>query len=254
MHNRFTPVQHRFHYKLFMWWLDLDEISTIGKKNLFVSYNRFNLFSFYDKDHMLGDRSPLTIKENIALYLKEQGVEWDGSKIYLLTHLRTLGYLFNPVSFYYIFNKDGEPVYSIAEVGNTYYEMKSYLLKEFDGKKFELRIPKHFYVSPFTHLDDEFHFQLQVPNEKLNIKIDDYKNGDRFFISTLTGEKKPLTSWSVLKAFIRFPFVTIQVITLIHWQALKLWIKKVPFQSKAANPELQKDVSRKHKSLKQNLS
>ncbi len=254
MHNRFTPVSHKFHYKLFMWWLDLDEVPEMAKSNAFVSYNRFNLFSFYDKDHLLGETNTLTVKENVENYLKSQGHEWNGGKIYLLTHLRTLGYLFNPVSFYFGFDKEGKPAFSIAEVGNTYYEMKPFLLSNYNGKQYELRIPKFFYVSPFTQLDDEFDFKLEIPQEKLNIKIDDYRQGERFFMSTLTGAKEPLTSWSAFKAFMRFPMVTLQVIILIHWQALKLWIKKVPFYSKGANTDLQKDVRRKHKSLKEKLS
>lgn len=250
MHNRFTPVVHRFHYKLFMWWLDLDELEDVSQKNAFVSYNKFNLFSFYDRDHHKGETNTLTAKENVIAFLKENGHDWDGGKVYLLTNLRTLGYLFNPVSFYYFISADGTPKYAIAEVGNTYYEMKSYILPDFDGKMFELRIPKLFYVSPFTRLDDEFHFQLHVPGKKLNVRIDDFRDGERFFISTLTGDQSPLTSWSALKAFIRFPLVTLRVIILIHWQALKLWIKKVPYQAKADNKHLQKDVTRKHKSLR----
>lgn len=254
MHNRFSPKKHRFHYNLFMWWLDLDELETLSKSNRFVSYNRFNLFSIYDKDHLLGETNSPPIKENIIKYIQSNGLSWDGGKIYLLTNLRTVGYLFNPVSIYFCFDKNGQPLCSIAEVGNTYYEMKAYLIKDFADGMFSLKIPKHFYVSPFANLDDEFHFQLQIPDQKLNIKIDDYRAGERFFISTLTGVKKELTSSTALLAFIRFPMMTLQVIFLIHWQALKLWMKKIPFHSKAANPDLQRDVQRKHKSLKENIS
>ncbi len=254
MHNRFSPVPHRFHYNLFMWWIDLDEVDQLSKSNPFISHNRFNLFSFYDKDHIYGDTNKKSVRENIIKFLEDRGKTWDGEKIYLMTNLRTFGYLFNPVSFYYLMDKEGSPQYSIAEVGNTYYEMKAFLLENFDGKTFDLKIPKNFYVSPFTQLDDEFHFRLQVPGEKMNIKIDDYRKGEKFFISTLTGVRKPITSWSVVKAFLRFPMVTLQVIILIHWQALRLWLKKVPFHSKAANPELQQEVTRKHKSIAENLS
>ena len=254
MHHRFSPQVHKFHYRLFMWCFDLDEVAQLAKTRRFLGYNKFNLFSFYDKDHLLGEHNTNTVKENIIIYLENNGIKYDGGKIYLLTHLRTLGYLFNPVSFYYCFNKDGLPLCSIAEVGNTYYEMKPFLVREFNGKTFDLRIKKHFYVSPFTQLDDEFDFKIAIPGEKLNVKIDDYRNGERFFISTLTGEQKPLTTANVVKSFIRFPMVTLQVIILIHWQALKLWLKKVPFQAKAANPQLQREVMRKHKSLHNEMS
>ncbi len=254
MHHRFSPKTHRFHYHTFMWWIDLDEPAELAKKNFFVGYNRFNLFSFNDKDHVGGESNTLTVKENVIAYLKEKGHDWPGGKIYLLTNLRMLGYLFNPVSFYYFISDDGRPAFCIAEVGNTYYEMKNFLLTDYDGSVFELRTPKHFYVSPFTKLDDEFHFRISVPGEQMNIKIDTYRGDDKFFISTLTGRRKPLTTWSAIKIFLRFPFLTLQIIFLIHWQALKLWIKKIPFESKAANKDLQREVNRKHKSLDENLS
>jgi len=249
MHHRFSPKVHKFHYRTFMWWIDLDELHLLSRKSWLFGYNRFNLFSFYDKDHMNGELNGKTTKENIAAYLKEQGVDRKGGKIYLLTNLRTMGYLFNPVSFYYCFNPDGSPLCAIAEVGNTYYEMKPFLLSEFDGTSFNLRTKKYFYVSPFTNPDDEFNFSLALPGHQLNIKIDDYRDGNKFFISTLTGTKKPISTKNIIGRFIRFPFITLQVIMLIHWQALKLWIKKVPYHAKAANPELQQNVLRKHKSL-----
>lgn len=254
MHHRFSPAVHKFHYRHFMWWLDLDELPELARKRGLFSFNKFNLFSYYDRDHLKGESNELSTRENIAAFLKENNVEWDGGKIFLLTNLRSLGYLFNPVSFYYIYQQNGEALCSIAEVGNTYYEMKPYLITDFNSNSFDLRIKKNFYVSPFTQLDDEFDFRLQIPGEKLNIKIDDYRNGGRFFISTLTGEKQPLTNANILRSFFRFPLVTLRVIYLIHWQALKLWLKKIPFQAKAANPDLQTGVYRKHKSLKQNLS
>ncbi len=237
-----------------MWWLDLDELEQLNAKTKLVSYNRFNLFSFYDRDHLLGETNTKSNKENVISYLKANGVNWIGGKIFLLTNLRTLGYLFNPVSFYFCFNPDGSPLCSIAEVGNTYYELKPFLLTDFTTDQFNLRIKKHFYVSPFTNLDDEFDFQVAIPGEKLNIRIDDYHDNQRFFISTLTGNRKAMTFGSVLASFLRFPFITLRVIALIHWQAFKLWLKKIPFHAKAANPELQQQVMRKHKSIKTKIS
>ncbi len=254
MHHRFSPRVHKFHYRTFQWWIDLDEPKQLAKKHLFFGYNKFNLFSFYDKDHINGEQNNRTVKENIVTYLTENGVNWQGGKIFLLTNLRTFGYLFNPVSFYYCFDKQGAPFCAVAQVGNTYYEMKPFLLTDFNGKTFDLRIKKHFYVSPFTQLDDEFDFKLALPGEKLNIKIDDHRNGEKFFISTLSGERKAMTNRNILFSFLRFPFITLQVIFLIHWQALKLWLKKIPHQAKAANKHLQQDVLRKHKSLQEEIS
>jgi hypothetical protein len=162
----------------------------------------------------------------------------------LLTNLNILGYNFNPVSFYFVLNEKNEAECAIAEVSNTFREMKLYFLgKElFKDNKFHLNTIKHFYVSPFIDHDANFDFNLYVPGEKLNIRIDDHKNNERFFISTLTGLKKPLSNANLLRYSFRFPFLTLRIMTLIHWNALLLWIKKTPYHKKAAFPELQKDV------------
>jgi uncharacterized protein len=115
-----------------------------------------------------------------------------------------------------------------------------------DGK-FSLNTTKYFYVSPFIAHDTNFDFNLAAPDEKLNIRIDDIKDGKRFFISTLTGTKKQLNNLNLFWYSIRFPFITLKVIGLIHWNALLLWLKKIRYYKKAEFPELQKDVFNKYK-------
>ncbi len=168
-------------------------------------------------------------------------------KIFLLTNLRTLGHQFNPVSFYYVYENE-QPVCCVAEIGNTFGEMKLFLLGNETLQKnlFLYRTKKYFYVSPYIEHDVEFDFQLALPTDKLNIRIDDYKEGRRFFIATLTGVKKKLTQFQLIWYAIRFPFITVKVITLIHWQAMLLWLKKIPYQKKADNDNLQRDVLRKY--------
>lgn len=251
MHNRTEPKPHRFHYKVFMFWLDLDEIDSIARKFFLISRNRFNMFNFRDADHVqLPEGKPDTsknVKEQILDFLQSQQVQVSNPKIFLLTNLRTLGHQFNPVSFYFIY-ENGQPVCSIAEVGNTFGEMKLFLLKHETLQKnsYLYRTKKYFYVSPFIEHDVEFDFQLALPDDKLNLRIDDYREGKRIFIATLTGERKALTRSRVLLYALRFPFITLKVISLIHWNALLLWLKKVPFLKKSANPELQRDVLRKY--------
>ncbi len=245
------PKKHRFHYKIFMFYIDLDEIDTLAKKLLLISRNRFNFFSFRDSDHLqLPADKPDTsknLKQQVLGYMASQGVGVANPRIFLLTHLRTLGHLFNPVSFYFVY--DGEkPICCIPELGNTFGEMKLFLLNNETLKEntFSSRVKKYFYVSPFIDHDVYFDFQLGIPNEKLNIRIDDYRDDNRFFISTLTGKKKKLTNLRLFLYSIRFPFITIQVIGLIHWQAFLLWLKKIHFRRKAEFPELQQDVLRKY--------
>lgn len=252
MHNRLGPKPHRFHYNVFMFYIDLDELDLITKKLFLLSHNKFNFFSFKDKEHLqLPAGNPDTTKstkEHIINYMHQNGVQYTGGKIMLLTNLNVLGYNFNPVSFYYCFDKDEQPLCAIAEVSNTFREMKPYFLGReqlLDGR-FYLNTKKHFYVSPFIDHDTDFDFTLGIPGEKLNIKIDDYKDGNRFFISTLTGKRKALSNGNLFIYAFRFPFLTLRIMALIHWHALLLWVKKLPFHPKAANQHLQKDVYRKY--------
>lgn len=252
MHNRLLPKQHRFHYNVFMFYIDLDEIGFLSQKLLMLSHNKFNFFSFKDKEHLqLPIQNPdtsKTTKQHIVEYLKQQGVTLINPKIMLLTNLNILGYNFNPVSFYYVFNQKNEAECAIAEVSNTFKEMKPYFLskEQLQNDCFTLKTTKYFYVSPFIDHDAGFDFQLKIPNDKLNIRIDDVKNGERFFISTLTGHRKALSNFNLLIYSFRFPFLTLRIITLIHWNAFLLWLKRIPYHKKAQEQHLQRDVFRKY--------
>lgn len=245
------PKKHRFHYKIFMFYIELDELNMLTEKLLLVSRNRFNFFNFCDSDHLqLPAHNPdksKNVKQQVLDYMASQGVIPVNPRIFLLTHLRTLGHLFNPVSFYYVYDGN-KPLCCIPELGNTFGEMKLFLLNKdtLQENRFLSRVKKYFYVSPFIDHDVYFDFQLGIPEDTLNIRIDDYRDEHRFFISTLTGKKRKLTNLRLFLYSIRFPFITIQVIGLIHWQAFLLWLKKIHFHRKAEFPELQKDVLRKY--------
>ncbi len=251
MHHRLAPKTHRFQYNIFMFYLDLDEIDTLAKKFKLISRNRFNLFNFRDKDHLqLPRENPDTsknIKQHITEYLHLNGINIANGRIMVLTNLCTFGYQFNPVSFYFCYNNVGQPVCSVVEVCNTFLEMKPYFLgpNALNNDQFKLNTTKYFYVSPFTDMDTNFDFNLKIPGEKLQVKIDDYdKEGNLFFISTLTGSRQPLNDAALLYYFISFPLITVKVIVLIHWQAVKLWFKKIAFHKKNDDIELQKEVYR----------
>jgi DUF1365 family protein len=251
MHHRLAPKVHSFHYNVFMFYLDLDEIDSLSKKMKFMSRNRFNLFNFRDKDHLqLPRENPDTsknVRQHITDYLQANGVNIRAGRIMVLTNLCTLGYQFNPVSFYFCYDEQNNPVCSIVEVCNTFLEMKPYFLGADTRLKdqFKLNTEKYFYVSPFIEMDTSFDFDLHIPDEKLQIKIDDYdKAGKRFFISTLSGERRPLKDSTLLYYFLSFPLITLKIIGLIHWQALKLWLKKTPYHHKNDDLELQKEVFR----------
>lgn len=244
-HARTAPKPNKFQYRIFNFYLDLSEIDQLSHESFWFSRNRWNLFSFYDKDHIQFEKG--TVYENVKSFLEASGVRNIG-KIYLLTNLRVLGYVFNPVSFYFCYDTDGKPLVSIAEVGNTFGEIKPYVgyFKKAKGTIADpdvyIREPKNFYVSPFISLDSEFEFRLNLPGDQLQIGVDSFENGKRILTTSCLGKKIPFHSKYLLKLFIEFPFITVKVITLIHWQAFKLWIKKIPYIQKHQNLEKQTGV------------
>jgi uncharacterized protein len=251
MHHRLAPKKHSFHYNVFMFYIDLDELEMLKRFHL-ISINRFNIFSFRNKDHIeLPAENPekkLSTKQHVLNYLSDNGIIIEKPRVMLLTNFCTFGYQFNPVSFYFIY--DGEKCVSVvAEVSNTFREMKPYFIgsDKKDGETFKHKVKKMFYVSPFIPHDAIFDFTLAEPGEKLNIRIDDLEDDKRFFISTLTGDKKALTNARLWAYAVRFPFITLKVIGLIHWNALLLWLKKLRFYRKKEFPELQKDMLKPYK-------
>lgn len=249
MHHRLAPKKHSFGYRVYLFYLDIEELPLLTRKLSWLSVNRFNLFNFRDKDHLqLPKEQPdasKNLREHLREYLHQNGVNLGNGRVMLLTNLAVLGYNFNPVSFYFCYDEQGSPLCAVAEISNTYREMKLFLIKKeaLKSGRFQQRVEKYFYVSPFIDLDTLFDFNLGIPNEKLDIRIDDYdQQGNRFFLSTLIGERKPLTNRNLLRYFFSIPLIPLQVMGLIHWQAFLLWKKKFSFHKKAANQNLQKDV------------
>lgn len=273
MHARFFPKAHRFAYRVFMLSLDLDELPELDRKHRLFSVDRGNLYSLRttdflpltepvhnaapsEKSHHYGytsEDSP-TLKERVVRYLNTHGVEADNSvHVELITLPRMLGYRFNPVSFYYVRDADDQLIASIVEVTNTFHEMKPYLLKadERDEKGFRRRTPKNFYVSPFSDVDVEFDFRLRPANDRLAVYIDDYEGERRNLATAITGGDRPLTDSALAGFLLRYPLLTLRVITLIHWHALRLWLKRVPWFAKKNRADAQSNLYRPHESLSQ---
>lgn len=245
MHDRHAPKRYKFVHKVFMFYLDLDELPQLSRFSRLLGYNQRRVYDFRDKDHIsCGFPS---VKENILGFLKTRGVEEKIHRIQLLTNVRTFGYIFNPVSFYFCFDSRGNPVCVVSEIGNTFGELKYFYLgpEKKDVKAFSGRQVKYYYISPFTDLDNQMDFRIQVPDERLNITIDTLKNGEKFFWSSMTGPRKALTTANLLWYTIKYPWVTLKVIFLIHWHAAMLhFVKRVAHHAKENNPELQKEVHR----------
>jgi DUF1365 family protein len=247
-HHRFAPKVHHFQHDIFMFYLDLDEVDLVAGKISLFSHNRWNLYSFRDADHEPAGQNPL--KERIIFFLRKNGIDVGPSgRVMLLTLPRVCGYIFNPISIYYCFDAKGLPICSVVEVGNTFREMKLYLLgrEEFGaGETFSKLVPKHFYVSPFSSLDLSFDFRLRVPGDRLDIRIDDRDGGEKVLTSTLAGTRAALSNRNLAWFTAKYPLVTLKVIVLIHWHALRLWLKRTPYYRKAENTALQREVLRPH--------
>lgn len=225
-----------------MFYLDLDELQKVTSKLKWFSLNRRNLFSFRDKDHLQAGK--ISTKENILEFIRSKGIVVEQPRITLMTNVATLGYVFNPISFYFCFDQSNKPVCAVAEVRNTHGEMKLYLLAKdcLEEDTFRLRITKHFYVSPFSELDTEFEFIFKLPGDNVIFRVDDYKNGSRILMSRLVGQRRELTDANLLRYSLRFPLIPVKIITLIYWQALILRLKGLPFWRKNENQHLQKDI------------
>lgn len=272
MHHRFAPKAHRFDYRIFLFALDLDELAACARRTALFSVNRPNLYSFRESDYLPtgealhggpaaraaadprpGGGPPPTLKERVVAYLAARGVDLAGGRVLLLTLPRVAGYLFNPVSFYFCYDRAGAPAAALAEVTNTFREMKTYFLAADPaaaaGAPFRRRTAKHFYVSPYSDVDVAFDFQLRLPGERLDLRIDDYAGEARLLASTLTGVRRPLTGPRLAGWTLKYPLITLRVIGLIHWQAFRLWLKRVPFFAKAARAADQRELYRPHASL-----
>ena len=213
-------------------------------KSVSVSVATYKVLKFLGAGKVTN--ADLTVSKIIEILAKKESKK-HGYKnecigtISLLTHLRTFGHIFNPVSFYFVNDASGKPLCSIAEVDNTFNEQKLFLVDQQENGSFKQDHRKLFYVSPYSDLDTIFHFNLRRPNRTLRLGINQSEKNSRnpFFRSALSGKSIPLTDKNLLAYSIRFPAITIGILLGIHWQALLLHFKGHRARRKLNNPELQ---------------
>jgi DUF1365 family protein len=208
--------------------LDVDRIAELMSVTRVASYNRPNWATFDDRDH-LGD-PVLPLRVRLEQDAAREAIDLPGGPIFVLTHLRYLGYCFNPISFFYCFDSDDRLALVAAEVHNTVGGSRTYWLQpERDGRTFRARASKALYVSPFLPADLEYRFALTSPAARHVVAhIDVVRDGSRVFDATLSLERRPWSAKEIRRCLLRYPAMTASVMAAIHWQALKLWWKGVP--------------------------
>ena len=221
-HTRFKPVRHFLKYKTFSLLIDLDEINILDKSIGIFSHNKFNIFSFYDKDH--GDRDGGNLKDWVISNLKKFRIKENITNIKVLCYPRILGYVFNPLSIFYCYEKD-KLVAIFYEVKNTFNEQHTYIFKIKNNKEIIQKCRKKFYVSPFMDMETFYNFKLLNPNDKLSVFIKQTDADGTILTATQTGDKKEFSFKQLAINFLKYPLMTIKIISSIHYEALLLWKK-----------------------------
>jgi|HubBroStandDraft_4_1064222.scaffolds.fasta_scaffold11734_2 hypothetical protein len=241
MHQRLRPRRHRLRYRVFSLLLDLDDIDSLADRLRLFSHNRFNLFSFHDRDYGAGTTEPL--QEQVARHMRTAGIEPDGGPIRLLTMPRVLGYAFNPLSVYFCYRRGGALAAILYEVSNTFHQRHSYMIPvpESANANVESSIrqvcPKQFYVSPFLDMDMTYAFRAVPPGRRVGIAISGHDGEGPVIIASLYAERLPLSDSGLALAFVTYPLLTLKVIGGIHWEALRLWLKGVRLRARPRPPD-----------------
>ena len=230
IHKRFKPKEHFFKYKVFSLYLNLDEIDQVQKKIPFFSYNKFNLISFYDKDH--GERDGSSLKLWVKKKLNEVGIANEIKSVNLLCYPRIFGYVFNPLSIFFVFDKYSSLISIMYEVKNTFGEQHTYIFKTKDNNLIKNHCDKKFHVSPFMDLNSTYNFKILKPGNKLSVIIDQRDSEGKLLFASQDGEKIELNTKNLLISYLKHPLMTFKVISAIHFEALRLWVKRIKFIKK----------------------
>lgn len=232
MHHRLQPRSHRFVYRVFTMLMDIDRLAELDKHLRCFSIERWNLFSFHNVDHGPRDGQPL--RPWVEAELAAARVSSFPARIQLLAMPRFLGYVFNPLSVYYCYDRDERLFAILYEVKNTFGGQHAYALPVAEARtasgEIRQQCDKGFYVSPFVEAEARYHFRLEAPEERLKVVIREEIESGLLLLATLTGKRRALSDRELLRQAFHHPFLTQKVITSIHYEALKLWLKGIRLQ------------------------
>jgi hypothetical protein len=237
VHQRSLPFKHRFKYFLISLYIFYDELKSLDKSISFFSYNKFNLFSFHENDH--GYRDHRSLKQFVSDILSKNSIKYNNLKFGILCFPRILGYVFNPLSVIFCFEKD-DLIAILYEVKNTSNEQHTYC---FVNKNSSIKsIYKHsckkfFYVSPFIEMNCYYKFSTKIPSNKFSLLIEQFNTKDeKVLFASQIGKRKYFSPATILKSFFTNPLMTFRVIFGIHYQALRIFFKGGKYYSRNKKP------------------
>lgn len=234
-HRRFAPRPHEFRYRLFQLLVDVDRLDEAFAGLRWMRLGKGGPMSFSPRDH--GDRMSEHLRPWVSATLAQAGVEARAATIRLLCFPRVLGFVFNPLSIFFIHAADGRLEAVIYEVNNTFGQTHAYVIPASGAGRETQRAAKAFYVSPFYKVEGEYRFDISAPDATLDLRIVKAVAGRPDFVATQAATREELTDQRLKALFWSIPLLTVKVVAAIHWEALRLFLKGAPFGARPPGPK-----------------